>query len=47
MYTIGQIANIMGISRDKLRYYEEKGVLNPKQNDENNYRKCDFEDIMA
>ncbi|WP_438498365.1 MerR family DNA-binding transcriptional regulator [Paenibacillus sp. IHBB 3054] len=36
MYTIGQIANIMGISKDKLRYYEEKKILTPIQNDENN-----------
>lgn len=45
MYTIGQIANIMGISRDKLRYYEEKGILAPAQNDENNYRQYTFNDI--
>lgn len=45
MYTIGQIANIFGISRDKLRYYEEKGILKPTQNDENNYRQYDDKDI--
>lgn len=45
MYTIGQIANIIGVSRDKLRYYEEKGVLIPKQNKENNYREYDLKDI--
>ncbi|WP_379142499.1 MerR family transcriptional regulator [Paenibacillus sp. sgz500992] len=45
MYTIGQIANIMGISKDKLRYYEEKEILTPIQNNENNYRQYDFKDI--
>ncbi len=45
MYTIGQIANIMGISRDKLRYYEEKGILKPTQNDNNNYRQYDLKDM--
>lgn len=45
MYTIGQIANIMGISKDKLRYYEEKGILVPTQNSENNYRQYDFNNI--
>lgn len=45
MYTIGQIANLMGISRDKLRYYEEKGILVPTQNNENNYRQYDFNNI--
>lgn len=44
-YTIGQIANIIGISKDKLRYYEEKGILLPTQNDENNYRQYNLEDI--
>lgn len=45
MYTIGQMAGILGISRDKLRYYEEKGILVPEQNVENNYRQYDFNDI--
>ncbi len=45
MYTIGQVANIIAISKDKLRYYEEKGILMPKQNSENNYRKYDLQDI--
>ncbi len=45
IYTIGQIANIIGISKDKLRYYEEKGILIPRQNDENNYRQYDDKDI--
>lgn len=45
MYTIGQIASITGISKDKLRYYEEKGILTPIQNDYNNYRQYDLKDI--
>lgn len=45
MYTIGQVSSITGISRDKLRYYEEKGILKPVQNDENNYRQYDDKDI--
>ena len=45
MYTIGQIANIIRISKDKLRYYEEKGILVPTQNNENNYRQYNCNDI--
>lgn len=45
MFTIGQIAKIMGISRDKLRYYEEKEILIPKQNKDNNYRQYEDKDI--
>ncbi|MBL4933119.1 MerR family transcriptional regulator [Clostridium paridis] len=47
MYTIGQVANIMGISKDKLRYYEEKGVLKPSQNNENNYRQYSLEEMLS
>ncbi len=47
MYTIGEIAKIIGISRDKLRYYEEKGIIEPNQDDSNQYRKYTYEDILA
>ena len=39
MYTIGQVAKFLGVSRDTLKFYEEKGLVNPKQDDENGYRK--------
>jgi len=45
MYTIGQVAEITGISRDRLRYYEEKGILKPKYDTSNNYREFDWEDL--
>ncbi|TCK98175.1 DNA-binding transcriptional MerR regulator [Natranaerovirga hydrolytica] len=45
MYTIGQISTLLGISKDKLRYYEEKGILSPIQDENNNYRQYDFKDI--
>ncbi len=38
MYTIGKVAKILGISKDKLRYYEEKGILVPFQDEQNGYR---------
>lgn len=44
-YTIGQVAEITGISRDRLRYYEEKGILFPEQNQDNNYRNYTIADI--
>lgn len=44
-FTIGQVADITGISRDRLRYYEEKGILFPTQDDENNYRSYSIADI--
>ncbi|MBU3218264.1 MerR family transcriptional regulator (plasmid) [Clostridium estertheticum] len=45
MYTIGQVAEITGISRDRLRYYEEKGILKPKYDTSNNYREYGWWDL--
>lgn len=36
-YTIGEIKEMYGIGADSLRYYERKGLLNPKRG-ENQYR---------
>ncbi len=45
MYTIGQVAKFLGVSRDTLKFYEEKGLVKPKQNDENGYRNYNDYDI--
>jgi len=45
VYTIGQVAKFLGVSRDTLKFYEEKGLVNPKQDDENGYRKYNHFDI--
>lgn len=39
MYTIGQLADIAGISTKALRIYEKKGLLKPIRDPENSYRK--------
>jgi len=44
-YKIGDVARILGISTDLIRYYEEKGVVKPKKNRENNYRYYDAWDV--
>lgn len=36
--TIGEIAKLFNISLHQVRYYEEKGVLVPKQDERNGYR---------
>lgn len=45
MYTIGQVANFLGVSRDTLKFYEEKELVKPEQNMENGYRKYNHFDI--
>lgn len=37
-YTIGQLAQLAGISTKTLRVYENKGLLLPERNEENGYR---------
>ena len=44
-YKIGEVARILGISADLLRYYEEKGVVTPAKDPQNNYRHYDTWDI--
>ena len=35
MYSVGQVAKFLGVSRDTLKFYEDKGLVNPKKNAEN------------
>ena len=45
MYKIGDVARILGISPDLLRYYEKKGVVTPFKDIHNDYRYYDAWDI--
>ena len=44
-YKIGDVAKILGISPDLLRYYQKKGVVAPATGKNNNYRYYDAWDI--
>lgn len=44
-YKIGDVAKILGISTDLVRYYEKKGVVAPEKGQNNNYRYYDTWDI--
>lgn len=46
MYTVGQVAQFLGMSRDTLKFYEEKGLVKPKQDKVNGYRKYNEIDIF-
>ena len=43
-YLIGDVAQMVGLSRDALRFYEKKGVINARKKD-NGYRYYSEEDI--
>ncbi|CEK30526.1 MerR family transcriptional regulator [[Clostridium] sordellii] len=45
MYSVGQVAKFLGVSRDTLKFYEDKGLVNPKKNTENGYREYNQFDI--
>lgn len=44
-YTTKQMACILGVSIDTLRHYEDKGILNPCRDEDNNYRLYSISDI--
>lgn len=44
-YLIGDVAGMVGLSRDTLRYYEKRGIL-PSQKAENGYRYYTDQDVM-
>lgn len=44
-YRTGELLEYLGITRDTLRFYEEKGLLNPHKCNDNNYRSYDIMDI--
>lgn len=44
-YSIGTIAKITGISRDRLRHYEKLGIIEPHRDPDNQYRYYTDHDI--
>lgn len=45
-YTIGDVSERLGISRDTLRFYEKKGIIKPQKQD-NGYRCYSYDDIRT
>ena len=44
-YKIGSISSVFGVSNDTIRYYESRGILTPKRDEESGYRYYDSWDI--
>lgn len=45
-YSIKEVADTFGITTNKIRFYEKKGLINPERNEENEYRKYNDNDII-
>ncbi|MGL4738618.1 MAG: MerR family transcriptional regulator, partial [Cellulosilyticaceae bacterium] len=45
MFTVGQVSKFLGLSRDTLKFYEEKNLIHPIQDELNGYRKYNILDI--
>lgn len=37
-YSIKEVASLLGINANKIRFYEKKGLINPERGEENDYR---------
>ena len=37
-YTIGELAKILGVTAETIRYYERKNIIQPIHNEESGYR---------
>ena len=46
-YKIGEVANILGVSADTIRYYEKAGIVYSKKDSSNGYRYFTPADIYA
>ena len=42
---IYQVEELVGITKKNIRFYEDKGLLNPERNPENDYREYSLEDV--
>ena len=43
---INKVEELVGITKKNIRFYEEKGLLNPERNTENGYREYSDEDVL-
>ncbi|MCD7839120.1 MAG: MerR family transcriptional regulator [Erysipelotrichaceae bacterium] len=45
-YKIGEVSQLLHISKEMIRYYEKKGILTPERKNHNNYRTYSTMDIF-
>ena len=44
-YKIGEIAALLSVSRETLRFYEKRGLLRPEKSPQNSYRSYSLSDL--
>lgn len=44
-YTRGEVCNVLGITKDTLRHYEECGLVKPQRNEKNRYKYYSIADL--
>ncbi|EOL50061.1 MerR family transcriptional regulator [Enterococcus caccae] len=47
LLTVGQVAEIMKLSKSKIRYWDDMNLLTSSRNRDNGYRMFDMEDILT
>ncbi len=45
-YTVGELAQLAGVSVRTLRHYDQIGLLRPQSRDDNDYRQYGFDDLL-
>lgn len=45
-YSIKEVASLLGINTNKIRFYEKKGLINPRRGEENDYRYFTDEEVI-
>ncbi len=46
LLTVGEIANVLGLTTENIRYYVKEGLIKPVRNEDNNYRQYSSEDVL-
>lgn len=44
--TVGEIAKVLGVSTEMIRFYVREGIIKPMQNKENNYWEYSSDDVL-
>ena len=46
LLTVGEVAEVLGLTTENIRYYVKEGLITPARNTENNYRQYSSKDVL-